>query len=171
MGVKPLIFLIIVVLISACSINKTKPVVTDATGGVVKEIVPEDEEIAEEIEEKEAELGEEEEEEAEIEEEEQEAEEIEEVLPPGTHLVIIKDMKLEPLELTIKKGEAVLWKHEDEFQDVTRHYLAAHNGEFRSPILFYGDRFNHTFDKEGAFTYFDIIYKETNLLRGKIIVE
>jgi plastocyanin len=168
--------LIIVVLISACSINKTKPVVTDITGEVVRGVVPEDEgggaELEEQESEEEAEIeGGEEETELEEGEAEEEEQEEEEVLPPGTNLVTIKDMKLDPLELTIKKGETVLWKHEDEFQENTRHFLSAHNGEFRSSFLFYGDTFNHTFDKEGTFTYFDIIYKDRTLLRGKIIVE
>ena len=100
-------------------------------------------------------------------------EEEKEELLPAANTIIIKDLKLDPQELTILKGDTVIWKHEDtwEQEGSTRHYLAAHSNEFRSPILFYGDTFNHTFNKNGTFTYIDIIYKEKASMRGTIIVE
>jgi len=105
--------------------------------------------------------------------EEQGIEEEKEELLPAANTIIIKDLKLDPQELTILKGDTVIWKHEDtwEQEGSTRHYLAAHSNEFRSPILFYGDTFNHTFNKNGTFTYIDIIYKEKASMRGTIIVE
>jgi len=170
MGVKALIFLVaLMVLISACSMEKTKPVVTtpgeedsfpDITGKVVEDVTDEDEEVDEEPVEEEEEV-------------EADYTEAEEELPPGTHNIIIKDLKLEPRELTIKKGDIVVWKHEDTWEkdESTRHYLAAHTNEFRSPILFYEDTFEHTFENTGTFTYIDILYKDRGLLRGKIVVE
>ena len=170
MALKWLIPLIIVMLfISACSIgNKTKPVVTnpgeeitdEATGAVVEEGSEEEPTQEEDIPEEPAE-------ETEINETE---EETKEELPPGTHIIIIKELKLDPQELTINKGDTVIWKHQDEWNDNTKHYLAAHTNEFRSPIFYYGDEFEHTFDKAGTFTYFDVIHKERDYMRGKIIV-
>ncbi|MBW2975308.1 hypothetical protein KY366_06325, partial [Candidatus Woesearchaeota archaeon] len=111
------------------------------------------------------ETGEEETEESESEEEEETG--------PKTHIVTIKDLRLNPQELTIKKGDTVQWKNEDTWEgdEETDHYLAAHTNEFRTPVLHYGDEFEHTFNNTGTFTYIDIFYKERNYLRGKIIVE
>lgn len=172
MGVKTLIFLAaLMVLISACSVEKTKPIVTDISGEAKQEElkVEEKEVEKEETTQEEEKVGKIEEEESdEIEEEEKE-----EILSPGTHIVTIKDLKLNPQELTIREGDTVVWKHEDEWErnGETKHYLAAHTNEFRSPILYYGDKFEHTFGKAGTFTYIDIIYKDRDYMRGKIIVE
>lgn len=92
--------------------------------------------------------------------------------PTNQFTILIKDLKLIPQELTVKKGDTVTWKHQDKGDgDDTRHYLAAHSNEFRTPILCYGDTFSHTFNTVGTFTYVDIVYKEKDDLRGEIIVE
>lgn len=179
MGMKTLIFLVIAVLISACSAEeKTRPIVTDITASVVGNI--------QEVNESEEEIGENEtipeEVEGEIEENKtrvvgEETEEIEEEekeeLPAGAQVITIKELRLEPQELTIEKGDTVVWKHEDKWEknEETKHYLAAHSNEFRSPILYYGSTFEHTFNKTGTFTYIDVMYKERSYMRGKIIVE
>lgn len=189
MGVKCLIFLIVImVLVSACYIKeKTKPVVTDIVGDVVKEVQKEEPKVGEKVAEKNETIPEEVEEEIKINEtieeiEINESEKIEvnkseeeqkEGLPPETRIIIIKDLKLEPQELTIKKGDTVVWKHEDKWEQEgeTRHYLAEHSNEFRSPILYYGKTFEHTFNKTGIFTYIDVLYKDRDYMRGKIVVE
>lgn len=177
MGVKTLIFLAaLIVLISACSVEKTKPVVTDI-GGEVKQEEPKVEEKIAEEKETVPEGGRQEVEEGEIEvtekEEKEQEKEQEAVLPPGTHVIKIKDLKLDPRELSIRRGDTVIWEHEDEWEKdgETKHYLAAHTNEFRSPVLYYGDKFEHTFGKAGTFTYIDIVYKDRDYMRGKIIVE
>ncbi len=166
MGVKYLIFLVVVmVLISGCyKGDKTIPIVSD----VVKEAQKQEPFSKEEGEEKETV----EEETKEEPKEEFKEEETEKELPPRTHTVTIKDLKLNPQELTIKRGDTVVWKHEDTWEEDTdtKHLLYQHFGEFRSPILYYGDIFNHTFAVEGIFTYQDAMYKEKNNMRGKIIV-
>jgi len=173
MGGKTIIFLIaVMVLISACT-DKTIPVVTDISGGAV--VVDSQVIVGDEVEnetvpvETEGLINESEWQEEEIEESQQQ----EVILPLGVHVVIIKDLKLDPQELTINQGDTVVWKHEDTYEkeEETRHYIAAHSNEFRSPIFYYGQTFNHTFNKIGTFTYIDIIYKERNNLRGTIIVE
>ena len=162
MGWKYLAFLFIVmVLVSGCS-GKTKPVVSDVTqitGEAVKEDIKEEstlEEIKENIT---------------VPEEEQAEEQTGEPKLQNVHEVLIKDLRLEPQELTIKIGETVVWKHEDKWEGVTKHAIAAHNNEFRSPMLYFGETFNHTFNRTGTFTYIDVVYKERDFMRGKIIVE
>lgn len=177
MGVKTLIILVaLVILISACSTEeKTIPVVTDITAEVVREVQEEGINDSEgEIKENETiEIEEITEEEINESEEEKEEETSPPILPPGTHVITIEDLKLNPRELTIKKGDTVIWNHKDKWEkdDETKHYLAAHTNEFRTPILYYGDTFEHTFNKTGTFTYIDVIYKERDFMRGKIIVE
>jgi plastocyanin len=181
MGAKDWLFLMVLfILISGCSINKTQPVVTDITGSVVYEEVSEEETVSEEAVVEEDVISEEvvsdnetTEEEIIPEEEINETEEQEEELPPGTHIVTIKDLSLSPKELTIKQGDTVVWKHEDTWENdgETRHYLAAHSNEFRSPIFYYGETFEHTFENEGTFTYIDVLYKDRGYMRGEIVVE
>ncbi len=175
MGVKTLVFLVgFMILISACSMDKTKPIisepgeevvdsgVTDITGKAVDDLT--DAEVEEDAETDEIDMDEPDIDEPDL----NESEDV-----TGVHTVIIKDLKLNPKELTIKKGDTVVWEHEDTWEDEgsTRHYIAAHTNEFRSSILFYGDTFEHTFENEGTFTYIDVLYKERNALRGKIVVE
>ena len=176
MGARALVFLVtLLVLISACSIEKTIPVVTnpgeeeilnsggsDITGKVALNVTDDTVKVPDKVEVKE-----------EIKVDEKPKVEEKEELPPGTHNIIIKDLKLEPQKLTIKKGDIIVWKHEDTWEkgESTRHYIAAHSNEFRSPIMFYGDTFEHTFEKEGTFTYIDVLYKDRTLLRGTVVVD
>ncbi len=164
MGVKYLIYLVMaMVLISGCSIGgKTKPVVTDITGAVVegaqKEPVVEEKAGNEIIPEKAEEEG-----------------KVEEggEAPPQRHIVVIKELRLDPQELTIKRGDTVVWDNQDDWEgdEETKHYLAAHSNEFRSSVLYKGDMFEHTFNKTGTFTYIDILYKDRDYMRGEIKVE
>ena len=158
MGVKSLVsILILILLISGCS-TKTKPVVTDLTEETLNEEAVEEEQEETTIEEEPA---------------EPEINETQEELPPGTHIIVIKDLKLEPQELTIKQGETIIWKHEDssEEDELTKHYIAAHSNEFRSEIFYFGQTFNHTFENTGEFTYIDVLYKDRKAMAGTIIVE
>jgi len=168
MGVKCwILFVILLVFISGCYTDKTRPIVTD-----VVEVVPEEETAEEEVIEQEDVIeGNETTDEEEIALEVNETKEIE--LPPGAHIVTIKDLKLDPQELTIQQGDTIVWNHEDEWEEegVTKHYIAAHNNEFRSSIFYYGETFNHTFDEAGNFTYFDVLYPKKDGLRGEIVVE
>lgn len=157
------------ILLSSCSTeDKTKPVISDITGAVVQgdEQVEEGNETAgNETVGNETITGESGEE---INVTGKDINETE-----GVHIIIIKDLKLDPQELTIKVEDTVVWKHEDEWEEdeETKHYLAAHSNEFRSPIFFYGQTFEHTFDNTGTFTYIDVMYKGRKLMRGTIIVE
>lgn len=165
MRVKTLVFLIaVMVLITACSTQyKTIPIVGDVVGNLGQEETV----SLEEIDENETRSEED------INETEEDINETEEETPISANIITIKDLKLEPQEITIKKGDTVVWKHVDEWENdgVTRHYIAAHNNEFRSPVFYYGDTFKHTFNKTGTFTYIDILYKGRSQMKGKIIVE
>ncbi|HZX44293.1 MAG TPA: hypothetical protein VFF28_01280 [Candidatus Nanoarchaeia archaeon] len=88
-----------------------------------------------------------------------------------TFTVTIQELKLSPQDLTINKGDTVIWKHEDRWETDTKHYLTAHSNEFRSPVMKYGETFSHTFNTPGIYTYIDPIHKDRDLLYGKIIVE
>ena len=184
MGAKDWLFLVVVlILISGCSVDKTIPVITDVTGSVVqgggqvnlgKEVIEEDIVSEEEIVSENEITGDIETEEIGTEDNEEDAEEtIVEELPPGAHIITIKELKLEPQKLTINHRDTVVWKHEDTWEEDedTRHYLAAHSNEFRSPIFYYGETFEHTFENIGTFTYIDVLYKDRETLRGEIVVE
>ncbi len=173
------LLVLIVFLLSSCS-DKTTPVVTDVSGGAVveppKEEVEEVEEDPAETEESgaeeetagDAESAVEEESDEEVE-EETGSEEVQE----GVYTITIQDLKLSNKELTVKKGETVIWEHNDAYETdgQTKHMVAAHTNEFRSGIMLKGDKFEHTFEDTGTFTYIDVFYKDKGDLRGTIIVE
>ncbi|MBU0627708.1 MAG: hypothetical protein KKC75_00840 [Nanoarchaeota archaeon] len=171
MGVKILLILVLIVLITGCS-EKTKPVVTDLgeeavaqenhvqQNDVSTEAVPEpivqindtvivDDEInvSEQI--NESDSG------------------------PGEHIIVINDLKYDQQTLTISQGDTVMWKNQDTWSNdgETKHYIAAHSNEFRSSVMPYGGTFSHTFNNTGTFTYIDVIYKDRASMRGTIIVE
>jgi len=180
MGRWLVLLVLLVFLVSSCSTGKTIPVVSDV---VAEGNVPDDvwEEVNEPVEEDvvenetEDEINETvDEESASANEESGEQEtEVEEELADNMHKIIIQDLKLLPKEIIIKKGDTVIWENKDQYETEgqTKHLVAAHDNEFRSGILVFGDKFEHTFNNEGTFTYIDVFYKDRNDLRGKIIVE
>ncbi|MEA2036524.1 MAG: hypothetical protein U9O94_03385 [Nanoarchaeota archaeon] len=171
MGVKCLLPLILIVFISGCAEDKTQAIVSDIErplddidSSSLDVIVIEDE-TAEDITEETSDGGATEEESI----EEQPNLDVEET-PSEKNIIIIKDLKLEPQELTIKKGEKVTWKHQDEWSTNTKHLLNSHSNEFRSPVMLYGDEFTCKFENNGTFTYIDIMQKGRIYLRGTITV-
>jgi len=98
---------------------------------------------------------------------------IEEPENPNVKVVEIRDLKLYPKELKIEVGNTVVWKHKDRFQDRPdiRHQIAHFYNKFRSPVLYYGGSFNYTFTQSGEYGYVDVVFKDKDDLRGKIIVE
>jgi plastocyanin len=63
--------------------------------------------------------------------------------------VSIKDLKYNPKELKIKKGDTVVWTNADERD----HTVTADDGSFKSPNLGDGGRFTQKFDKPGKYKY------------------
>ena len=96
----------------------------------------------------------------------------EEAEPVNANLIEIKDLTFNPGELTVDKGATVVWKHNDRHldRDDVRHQISIimYPYSVRSDLLFFGDKFEYTFDKEGEYIFTDAVYKEG--LRGKIIV-
>ncbi|MBI2139382.1 hypothetical protein HYU14_00540 [Candidatus Woesearchaeota archaeon] len=89
----------------------------------------------------------------------------------ATHNVVIKNFRLDPQEITIRKGDRVIWQNDDMWREEgIYHQFFAHNNRFRTPKFFSGESANLTFEEPGTYTYFDVIYKEREFLRGKITV-
>ncbi len=92
--------------------------------------------------------------------------------PVNANIIEIRDLTFNPAELTVEKGATVVWKHNDRHldRDDIRHQISIimYPYSARSDLLFFGDTFEYTFDKEGEYVFTDAVYKEG--LRGKIIV-
>jgi plastocyanin len=65
------------------------------------------------------------------------------------HKVSIKDLKYNPKELKVKKGDTVVWTNADERD----HTVTSDDGAFKSANLADGDRFTQKFDKPGKYKY------------------
>ena len=65
------------------------------------------------------------------------------------HKVSIKDLKYNPRELKVKKGDTVVWTNSDERD----HTVTADDGSFKSLNLGDGDHFTQKFDKAGKYKY------------------
>ena len=91
--------------------------------------------------------------------------------PENAVIIEIKDLQFAPEEVTIRKGMTVIWEHNDRYlgREDLYHKVTAHYNEFVSPMMKFGDNYNHTFIKEGVYTYVDSVYKRK--MRGAIIVE
>ena len=93
--------------------------------------------------------------------------------PTGeTYIVNIEALRLKPSKLTIKVGDTIIWKNNDQFKiGGVFHLLISYNKEFRSERFFRGEQFSHTFEKPGTFVYTDLIFTDRESMRGEIIVE
>src|SRR5215211_9323055 len=65
------------------------------------------------------------------------------------HQVSIQNIKYEPKEVKIKKGDTVVWTNGDERD----HTVTADDGSFKSKNLGAGDTFSQTFKKAGKYKY------------------
>ena len=65
------------------------------------------------------------------------------------HAVSIRNIKYEPKELKVKKGDTVVWTNADERD----HTVTADDGTFKSKNLGAGETFSQTFKKVGKFKY------------------
>lgn len=61
----------------------------------------------------------------------------------------IKSFAFTPKEVTVAPGTRIVWTNRDE----TPHTVTATDGSFASPGLDTGETFEHTFTREGDFTY------------------
>jgi plastocyanin len=71
----------------------------------------------------------------------------------GTVVRIIGDSRsnsYSPNPVEVKVGETVTWVNDDS----TVHTATSNEGNFNSDVLFEGQLFSHTFDREGEYPYF-----------------
>ena len=86
--------------------------------------------------------------------------------------VQIRGLALVPRIITISAGDTVVWHNDDEQRGKpVEHMLATHQDLFRSERFAKGETFTYVFNETGTFTYFDVIFKTRDFLRGTINVQ
>ena len=78
--------------------------------------------------------------------------------------VLIKNFAFGPMNITVARGTAVVWKN----LDGEPHTVASADGLFRSQALDQNDSFRFTFDKSGTFRYICSIHPK---MRASITVK
>lgn len=81
--------------------------------------------------------------------------------PTEGNIVNIEGNEYLPAEITIKKGESVVWV----CKDTTKHDVTFDT--FQSPLLGKGESFEYTFDTVGTYEYFDL---SLTFMKAKVIV-
>jgi len=66
-----------------------------------------------------------------------------------THIVVIKQLRFNPAQLTLRPGDTVVWKNEDMFS----HTATADNGSFDSGLIAPGQSWKTTINGTGALGY------------------
>ncbi len=67
----------------------------------------------------------------------------------NAHNVSIKSQKFEPATITVKPGETVTWKNDDDHD----HAVVASDDSFKSGNLSHGETFEQKFETKGKFKY------------------
>ena len=81
---------------------------------------------------------------------------------PKSHIVEIKDMKFQPAELIVNKGDTVIWIN----KDIVPHDVTEENKAWASPVLSNGDTW------EKVITKSDSYYCSLHLvMKGKLIIK
>lgn len=91
----------------------------------------------------------------------------------GYHIVSMKDLKFDPKDIIIAKGDTVSWVHEDDYSDNENlvHILQIYGPEpsaGNSGRMLIGDTFDKTFNVPGSYWYIDVIFSAQ--MRGTINV-
>lgn len=73
-----------------------------------------------------------------------------------THQVSIRNMKFEPADVQIAKGDTVEWQN----KDAMSHTVTADNDAFNSGQIMKDKSFSRVFDQAGTFGYFCEIHPE-----------
>ena len=79
--------------------------------------------------------------------------------------VTIVEFAYQPASLVITVGQRVIWTNADEVPHSIVH--AAHPHEFKSRVLFHGERFSHRFETPGRYLYVCGVYRR---MQGVIVV-
>ncbi len=80
-------------------------------------------------------------------------------------MVTILEFSYQPASLAIAVGQRVIWTNADEVPHSVVH--AAHPHEFKSRVLFHGERFSHRFETPGRYHYVCGVYRR---MQGVIVV-
>jgi amicyanin len=94
-------------------------------------------------------------------------EQVQETQPTAseTHNINIENFAFGPKELTINKGDTVVWEN----LDSTRHTVTSDTGtELGSELLAKNDKYSHTFSEAGTFEYHCTPHP---FMKAKIIVQ
>jgi len=88
----------------------------------------------------------------------------------STHIISIKDLKVTPAELMIKKGDTVIWVNNDivNHQIYSGYYNIDEFTGIDSGYMSKGDTYSKVFNEQGTFLY---RCKFFPYIRGKVIVE
>ena len=82
----------------------------------------------------------------------------------ATKAVSIKGMKYNPASISIKAGDTVAWKNDDDRD----HTVVADDGSFKSEKIGSGESFSHTFSKAGKYAYSCSYHPR---MKGTVVVE
>ena len=83
----------------------------------------------------------------------------------GQKIVLIGNFAYSPKEITILKGETVVWTN----KDFIRHDITSDSGnELDSDLLGQGETYSHTFNQVGEYTYHCTPHP---FMKGKVVVQ
>jgi plastocyanin len=68
---------------------------------------------------------------------------------PVTHTVTIENMKFNPAELTVSKGDTVVWEN----KDLVPHTVTAEDGKFDSKMIVAGKHWKLRIKQDGTLAY------------------
>ncbi|MFL6621130.1 MAG: cupredoxin family copper-binding protein [Sulfurifustis sp.] len=80
-----------------------------------------------------------------------------------TKIVTIENLQFQPVTLTVKQGDTVVWRNADLFP----HNVVAQGGAFRSPEIAANGRWTYTAKQKGEFGYACTLHPS---MKGTLIV-
>jgi plastocyanin len=82
----------------------------------------------------------------------------------STHDVMLDNFRFNPATAAVPRGTTVTWTNRDDVP----HTIVSSERKFKSPVLDTDQRFSHTFDTAGTYTYFCSMHAK---MTGRIVVE
>lgn len=82
----------------------------------------------------------------------------------STHDVMLDNFRFNPATASVPRGTTVTWTNRDDVP----HTIVSSERKFKSPVLDTDQRFSHTFDTAGTYTYFCSMHAK---MTGRIVVE
>jgi plastocyanin len=78
--------------------------------------------------------------------------------------VMLDNFRFNPATAAVPRGTMVTWTNRDDVP----HTIVSSERKFKSPVLDTDERFSHTFDTPGTYTYFCSMHAK---MTGQIVVE